>query len=116
LLASILGLASVTQATGGPVCRPALAVTEVRFSEMLPPTNERKWSAVVTVDASSCAANASGYFEIGFLRQKETGLELDFVEEFIWLPPRVRVGVDFWADEAVEQYWINKVTPCACAK
>jgi hypothetical protein len=64
LLASIAGLASVTQAVvGQQVCRPALAFTEVRFSEMQLPTMERKWTAVVSVDASRCAMNSAGYFE-----------------------------------------------------
>lgn len=116
LLAAALGLADATQATSRPMCKPLLAFTEVRLSEMLPPTMERKWTAVVTVDASRCAANSSGYFEIGFLRLKENGLEAEFSEEFIWLEPHVLVGVDFWADETVERHWFNKVTPCVCAR
>jgi hypothetical protein len=40
---------------GQPICRPALAFKEVQFSEMQPPTLERKWSAIVSVDASRCA-------------------------------------------------------------
>jgi hypothetical protein len=82
---------------------------------MIPPTLERKWTATVTVDASRCAANASGYFDLGITRQKEGGYELDFREHFIWLAPSVKIGVDFAADEAVERYWIENVTPCRCA-
>jgi hypothetical protein len=26
------------------------------------------------------------------------------------------VGVDFWADEAVESHWIDSVQACPCAK
>ena len=68
------------------------------------------------MDASPCAANASGYFEIVFSRLKENGPEIDFTEEFIWLPPSVRVSVDLWADEAVESFWITNVSPCPCSR
>ena len=87
LLAGILGLVGVTQAAGQQTCRPALALKEVRFSKMQPPTLERRWTAVVSVDASRCAMNSGGRFEIGFSRLKENGMELEFREQFIWLPP-----------------------------
>jgi hypothetical protein len=114
LLASIFALAGTTQVAGQPVCRPALAFKDVQFSPMQPPTLERRWTAIVAVDASRCATDSAGYFEIGFSRLKETGAELDFHEQFIWLAPAVKVSVDFWADEAVEAYWFNTVTPCRC--
>src|SRR3954469_3483016 len=114
LLASVLALAGTTQASSQPVCRPALAFKNIQFSPMKPPTLERRWTAIVAVDASRCAADAAGYFEIGFSRLKETGAELDFREQFIWLAPAVKVSVDFWADEAAEAYWFNKITPCRC--
>jgi hypothetical protein len=114
LLASIFALVSVAQAAAGqPVCRPALAFKDVQFSPMQPPL-ERRWTATVAVDASRCAIDSAGYFEIGFSRLKESGAELDFHEQFIWLAPAVKVSVDFWADEAVEAYWFNTVTPCRC--
>jgi hypothetical protein len=75
---------------------------------------ERRWTAVVSVDAARCAPNSGGYFEIGFARQKENGMEAEFQERFIWLPPSVEVSVDFWFDEAVEAYWLNRVEPCLC--
>lgn len=115
LIANALALASVAQAADQAVCRPKLTVTGIQFSEMIPPTLERKWTATVTVDASRCKANASGYFDLGITRRKEMGYELDFRERFIWLAPSVKIGVDFWADEAVERYWIENVTPCQCA-
>ena len=114
LLASIFGFVSVTQAAGQPVCRPALAFKDVQLSPMQPPTLERRWTAIVAVDASRCAIDSAGYFEIGFSRLKETGAEIEFREQFIWLPPTVKVSVDFWADEAVEAYWFDTVTPCRC--
>jgi hypothetical protein len=114
LLAGTIFLIGVTQAVGQPVCRPALAVTEVKFSKWQLPSMERRWTAVVSVDASRCAANSGGYFEIGFSRLKENAMDLEFREQFVWLPPSVLVGVDFWADEAVERYWIDSVTPCTC--
>ena len=86
---------------------------------MQPPTLERKWSATVSVDASNCVKNSAGYFEILFSRLKETAPEIDFRQEFMWfafdwLPPVVRVEVDFSADEAVEGFWFDTVTPCPC--
>ena len=81
---------------------------------MQPPTLERKWSAVVSVDASRCATNSGGAFEIGFLRLKENGVDAEFRERFRWLPPAVKVDVDFWADEAVERYWFDNIAPCLC--
>ena len=53
-------------------------------------------------------------FEIVFSRLKENGLEIEFRQQFIWTPPAVTVSVDFWADEAVEQYWLDNVAPCPC--
>jgi hypothetical protein len=76
---------------------------------------ERKWTATVSVDASRCAANSSGYFEIGFLRLIENGVDTEFSEEFAWVSPSVNVGLDFWANEAVGLHWINKVSACPCA-
>jgi hypothetical protein len=115
LLAGIIGFISVTQAVGQQVCRPTLAIKKVQFSEMQPPTLERKWTAIVSVDASRCAANSRGYFEIVFTRLSETAPDMEFRERFTWLPPAVKVGVDFWADEAGERYWIDNITPCPCA-
>jgi hypothetical protein len=114
LLAGIIGWAGVTHAVGGPACRPALAIKDAQFSEMRQPTLERRWTATVSVDASRCAANTGGYFEIGFLRQKENALDIEFREQFVWLPPSVKVSVDVWADEAVGHYWIDSVAPCTC--
>ena len=108
-------LMSVTQLLGQPVCKPILAFKEVRFSEMQPSTLERTWTAVVSVDASGCAASSTGHFEIVFSRLKEIGPEIEFREQFKWLPPSVKVAVDFWADEAVERYWIDNVSACSCA-
>jgi len=114
LLTGTIGLISVTQAVGQQVCRPTLAAMEVKFSKWKLPSMERRWTAVVSVDASRCAVNSGGYFKIGFSRLKENGMDLEFREQFIWQQPSVKVGVDFWADEAVERYWIDNVTPCTC--
>ena len=114
LLAGSLGLVVITGSVGAGPCKPDLVIKDVRFSEMQPPTMERKWTAVVSVDASRCAPNAAGYFEIVFDRLLEIGPDLEFRERFIWLPPSVKVGVDFGAYEAVERYRIDNITPCAC--
>jgi len=108
-LAGTIGLVSVTQAVGQQVCRPTLAFKEAHFSQMQPPTLERKWTAVISVDTSRCTANSTGYFEIVFSRLKEVGPE--FRERFTWLSPSVKVEVGFWADEAVERYWIDNIAP-----
>jgi hypothetical protein len=113
--AGVIGLTGVTHAVGGQQCRPTLAFTEVHFSKMQAPTLERKWTAVVSVDASGCAANSAGYFDIVFTRLKEIGPDIVFREQFIWLPPAVKVGVDFAADEAVQQYRIDNITTCPCS-
>jgi hypothetical protein len=113
-LAGVIGLVGVTQAIGQQACHPALEVKEVQFSQMQPPTLKRTWTAVVSVDASRCAANSSGSFEIVFTRLKEIGPELDFRERFAWQSPAVNVVVDFAADEAVQRYRIDNVTSCAC--
>lgn len=113
LLAGLMVCTGAAQA-GQPVCKPTLVVQDVQFSKWKLPSMERKWSATVTVDASRCAANSSGYFEMGFSRAKEYGIDVDFREQFVWMAPSVKVGVDFWADEAVESYWIEKITPCPC--
>ena len=114
VLAGLVGLLSAQDAVAARVCKPVLAVTHVAFTGMQPPYLERRWTAKVSADASSCATTA-GYFEIGFARQKENGMELEFREQFIWSVPAVTVGVDFWADEAVEAYWVDSIQSCPCA-
>jgi len=113
LLAGSIGLTSVTLAAEQRTCRPGLAFKEVRFSEMQPKTMERKWTAVLSVDASRCATT-SGRFGIVFSRQKENGPEIEFQEQFTWKPALVEVSLDFWADEAVEGYWLHNVASCPC--
>jgi hypothetical protein len=115
LLAGSIGLSSLTQAVGEPTCKPTLAITDVHLSEMRPPMLERKWTALVSVDASRCTATA-GFFEIGFSRLSDTGPALEFRERFAWSSPSVNVSVEFGADEGVEAYWIDKVEACPCAR
>jgi hypothetical protein len=116
LLAALLGFSFVAQSAGGPMCRPSLALRDVRFSELQPPAAERRWSTVVSVDASRCAANSQGQFDVVFSRIKEIGLEIEIRAQFAWTPPAVNVHVDFWAEEAVEvkRFWIDNITPCEC--
>ena len=114
LVAGIIGLINVTQAVGHEECRPALAFKKVNFSEMKPPTLERKWTALVPDDTSRRVASSAGPFEIVFTRPKETGPEIEFRERFTWLSPSVKVEVGFWADEAVERYRIDNIAPCRC--
>jgi hypothetical protein len=116
LLAGFAAFTSGTQVVGQQSCKPALVFEEVRFSPMKPPTLERKWTARVSVDASRCAVNSTGHFEIVFLRLKETGADLEFREQFTWRPPAVKVEVVFAPDEAVERYWMSNVSSCTCAR
>ena len=95
LVTSIMGLVSVTEVDGQQTCRPTLIVQEVQFSEMQPPSMERRWSAVVYIDASHCAANSTGHFAIAFIRLKEIGLDIEFREQFVSKTPSVKVAVDF---------------------
>ena len=114
LLAGSLGLVSMAGAVGAKPCKPNLDIRDVHFSKMQLPSMERKWTALVSVEVSGCAANSAGYFEIVFVRSLEIGPELEFREQFVWMPPSVKVGVDFGAYESVERYRIDNVTPCAC--
>jgi hypothetical protein len=115
-LVGITGLTSVTQVLAQQVCKPAMAFKEVQFSGMQSPTLERKWTAVISVDATHCAESSTGYFEIVFTRRKEGAPDIQFREKFKWLSPSVKVALDFWADEAVERYWIDNITECSCAR
>ena len=122
VLATIIGLISVRQAIGENLCRPTLTVNEVEFSAVMPPTLERIWSAVVSVDGSACTADSKGYFEIVFTRLSENAPDLEFRKQFLWsapsfvwqASPSVGVGLAFAADEAVAQYRIENITSCEC--
>ena len=121
LLATVMGLTGLTRAVGQNLCHPALTLNEVEFSAMVPSTLERTWSAVVSVDASACTADSKGYFEIVFTRLSENAPDLEFRKQFawsapsfVWQAPAVSVGISFAADEAVERYRIENVTPCIC--
>jgi hypothetical protein len=113
-LAGVIGLAGLTQAFGQASCRPTLAFREVAFSAMQPPTMQRKWTAVVSVDASRCAAGSNGSFEIVFTRLQEFGPDSESGEAFIWVAPEVTVSVTFAPTEAVQDYRIGRITPCTC--
>jgi hypothetical protein len=115
LLSAALAAVHTPIATAGAVCKPKLSVKDVQFSEVQRDTQERRWTATVSADASRCATTA-GYFDLGVLRQKENAVELEFREQFIWSAPTVMIGIDFWTDEAVEDYWIDSIQACPCAK
>ena len=83
LLAGTIGLVGAAQAASQLACWPVLAFKDVRFSEMQPPRMERKWTAILAVDASRCATT-SGRFGIVFSRAKENGMTIDFQEQFTW--------------------------------
>jgi hypothetical protein len=111
-LAATIVLHGPTQAIGQIACKPILAFREVKFSE--PQNYLRKWTGVLSVDATRCAAT-SGLFEIKFVRLKEIGPDLLFTKTFTWKPSLTEVALDFWWDEAVQDYWIGEVRACRCA-
>ena len=113
MLAGGIWLVAVVQAVAAPTCKPVLAFRDVRFSPVQPETMERKWTALLSVDASRCSTT-SGRFDILFTRLMENGPDADFTEQFTWKPGLVEVSVDFWADEAVEGYWLHSVAACPC--
>jgi hypothetical protein len=114
LLTVAVGLFGATRAMGEPVCEPVLAVTDVRFSASVQPASGRLWFATVAVDASRCAGDSTGAFEVVITRSKENAPDVEFRERFVWRAPSVKIGVDLWADEAVARYRIDGVTPCHC--
>jgi hypothetical protein len=111
LLAATLVFFSAMPALAGALCRPAMAVKDVRFSDIQ--QSQRVWTARVDVDASRCAAK-SGRFDIEFTRAKETGLDVTFSEAFSWRPGEIEVSTVFSEDEAVADYAIAYVAPCGC--
>jgi hypothetical protein len=106
-------LFAMIQAAAGELCRPALLFKETCFSEVR--NLQRTWTAALAVDASRCATN-SGRFDLFVTREKENAPDLQFVERFTWKPGRIEVSLDFWRDEAVLDYSIGYVEPCACRK
>src|SRR5262245_47307900 len=83
LLAASLALFSVTQAAAGSLCKPVLALRDVRIPE--PQEMQRTWTGVLVADASRCSATTSGLFDIQFTRLKELSPDLQFTERFTWV-------------------------------
>src|SRR5450755_4775438 len=108
-LAAALVLCIPAQAMAGIACKPALTFKEVRFSEAH--NHLRKWTGILSVDASHCAAT-SGPFEIKFVRLKEVGPDLLCTERFEWRAGLDQVAVDVWSDEAVHLFYIGDVLSC----
>ena len=109
-------LVGASSAIAQPLCWPTLRIEDDAYAPMQPPATERLWTARVTVAAPHCAADASGTFDIVFLRETENGIEHEFREHFTWRPSSVPVSVAFWADETPALYWIDRVQPCACRR
>lgn len=114
LLVTIFDLSALPGAVAENLCRPTLTLSEVQFSPIRTPKLQRSWTAVLTVDASDCAANSAGHFDIVFTRLSETAPDLEFREHFAWSPFPRNIALDFGADEAVAQYRIENITPCVC--
>jgi hypothetical protein len=99
--------------TAAPVCKPVIGFRDVQFSPVQRETMERRWTALMWADASSCKT-VSGRFEITLSRLKENAPDIDFVEPFTWKPGSFEISVDFWADEAVDGYWLHRIDTCPC--
>lgn len=115
LLACAMGLLNVTQALGQPTCRPALTITEVRYSAMQLPKTERTWTAIVTAEPSSCLTS-SGQFDIVFSIERESGPDFEVRQTFAWRSGAATISRAFWMDEAPAAYRIENIAPCACRK
>ncbi len=111
LVASLVAGLAATQSLAAALCTPDLAVTSTHLSEVR--AQQRTWTARVAVDASACATT-SGRFFIRFVRLKEDAPDLPFAEAFTWRPGVIDVSTVFAADEAVQNYAIGYVRPCAC--
>jgi hypothetical protein len=110
-LAAALVLRVPAEAIAEIACKPVLSFREIRFSEAQ--NQLRKWTGVLSVDASHCAA-ISGAFQLKFVRIKEMGPDLLFSEWFKWRPGLTQVSLDCWRDEAVLDYWIGEIPSCGC--
>lgn len=115
LLATGITLLNASSSLGGSICRPHLAVNDVRLSPLL--NLQRTWTAALKVDASRCTAD-SGRFDIHFVREKENAPELEFNETFTWQAgelgtAQIEVSIGLWIDEAVHDYRVY-AAPCAC--
>jgi len=114
LMIALLGVGfGLTPAVAASLCKPVIGFKEVRFSPTHRETMERTWSATLAVDASRCTTT-SGRFEILFTRLKENAPEIEFSEPFVWKPGSMEISVNFWADEAVEGYWLHSIAACPC--
>jgi hypothetical protein len=119
LLVSTIGLIGTPQAGAQQLCYPSFTFKRVQLSERQA-APARKWSALVGVDASGCAAKSSGYFEIVLSRHKDTGPYIEWRQEFMWLgfdwaPRAVNIEVDLGAEDAVDRFRFDTITPCPCA-
>jgi hypothetical protein len=111
LAAALLLVLQGTQVAAQSICKPAVTIKNVGFSEVV--NLRRFWTATVHVDASQCTSK-SGLYSLGFVRTAEHGLNLTFARPFIWQPGQTSIRVEFWADEAVDEYWIGEVATCPC--
>jgi len=102
----------VLPAYGQAICRPQLAIKDVRFSQMV--GVKRYWWASIEVDSSRCV-ESSGRFEMKFVRLKENAKDLKFTERVGWQRGPTDVVMEFWADEAVLEYQIGYVPTCTCS-
>ncbi len=115
LLATSIALLNTSPSLARPICKPHVAVKDVRISELR--NLERTWTAAVSVDAARCT-DFSGRFDIHFVREKENAPEIEFSETFTWHAGELGIGqidasIDVWVDEVVHDYRVY-AAPCTC--
>jgi hypothetical protein len=108
-------LMGATECWSRPICRPTLAFTEDHYAPMKLPRLERTWTVAFTVDASRCASQ-TGTFSIVFTAWKENAPDIEFAENFQWVPDLNVISKAFWIDEAVGAYRVSAIDPCPCRK
>lgn len=111
VVAAVLSALGPHPAVAAIACKPVITPNTVLVSE--PAGSQRLWTAVLAVDASTCAST-SGTFEIDFVRLKETAPDLQFTERFTWRPGNITVSLDLWIDEWIRDFRVGFVAPCVC--
>ena len=111
VLAIIAALLDGPQATAQAMCQPALTVKGTSFSK--PVNLQRIWRAQFDVDASRCTVS-TGLFSLEIVRTMENGIDIAFVEPFVWQSGSTEVRVDFWHDETVHAFRVNEIAACPC--
>jgi len=111
LIIAIAALAACPGALAAPQCKPVLSLNEYEVAPK--PLPARTWTARIDVDASRCA-NASGQFDMDFVRGKANVPDQRFTHHYAWTPGRVEVSMVLQKDELLADFSISEVAACPC--